>query len=406
MNQLINASAHKTGIESGSVHAVITSPPYWGLRKYAGDQGIEWESVAYAPMAGLPEIEIPAMQCGLGEEPTPEAYIGHLILVMREMWRVLRSDGTAWVNLGDSYNGSGGPGSQYDNKASNGMKGTFTKYTNANKKQEHLKPKDIVMIPARFALAAQADGWYLRSDIIWSKPNPMPESVTDRPTKAHEYIYLLAKSQSYFYDAEAIKEPSGGHNGLAASFKRETKEQLIPKQTNIQHRIDRDDRVDTGSRNKRSVWNVATQSYSGSHFATWPEKLAEVMVLASTSAHGSCSKCGSPWERIMEKVGEAQQRWAKGASVIDAAYNGQVGESSVLKTGNVAIRQTVGWQPTCTCNADTVPATVLDCFNGSGTTGRVANRLGRKYIGVDISDEYLTKLAPERLSNIQYQMSL
>ena len=174
MNRLINASAHKTGIESGSIHAVITSPPYWGLRKYAGEQGIEWDAVTYAPMAGLPEIEIPAMRCGLGEEPTPESYIGHLILVMREMWRVLSDDGTAWVNLGDSYNGSGGAGGDY---SEDGLKFGQPKYP--GRRISGLKPKDLVMIPARFALAAQADGRYLRSDIIWSKPNPMPESVTD-----------------------------------------------------------------------------------------------------------------------------------------------------------------------------------------------------------------------------------
>lgn len=335
MYQFIRASAHATGLPEKSVHAVITSPPYWGLRKYAGEQGIAWDEVGYAPMAGLPQITIPAMRCGLGEEPTPEAYIGHLILVMREMWRVLRDDATCWVNLGDSYAGSWGNyggqnrgqgkqrqivnGSLVGSKAYEGKEQWRPPTSNGT---PGLKPKDLVQIPARFALAAQADGWWVRSDIIWAKPNPMPESVTDRPTKAHEYIYLLAKSPRYFYDGEAIKEPSTGQIGAAASFKRETKDCLIPGQSAIQHRTDRDDNYDTGTRNKRSVWSVPTSPYHGSHFAVWPEALVEPMVLAATSARGVCPQCGAPWRRVMEKVGEIRTRWKEGAAVVDAQWGG------------------------------------------------------------------------------------
>ena len=268
MIRLIQASAHNTGLPDQSVHMIATSPPYWGLRAYAGEQRIDWPGVLYSPMPGLPMLSIPAQTCGLGEETTPEAYIGHLILVMREMWRVLRNDGTCWVNLGDSYNGSGGAGGDY---GPGGIKEGQPKYKGRD--AGTLKPKDLCLIPARFALAAQADGWWLRSDIIWAKPNPMPESVTDRPTKAHEYIYLLAKSQRYFFDAEAVKEP--------------VTDTTIQR---LQQDIDRQNgsgRAHGGAktngpikaagyvsgRNRRTVWAIATRPYSGAHFATWPPDL-------------------------------------------------------------------------------------------------------------------------------------
>lgn len=452
MYQFIRASAHATGLPEKSVHAVITSPPYWGLRKYAGDQGIMWDAVSYAPMAGLPQITIPAMQCGLGEEPTPEAYIGHLILVMREMWRVLRDDATCWVNLGDSYAGSWGNyggqnrgqgkqrqivnGSLVGSKAYEGKEQWRPPTSNG---PPGLKPKDLVQIPARFALAAQADGWWVRSDIIWAKPNPMPESVTDRPTKAHEYIYLLAKSPRYFYDNEAIKEPlkessiqrisqptfgeqTGGEkdygaNGVNSNRSMRRTLENFAASNGVRFGGNKADgygtRLASGNEwqatsgaNKRSVWNVPTSPYHGAHFATWPEALVETMVLASTSARGVCPQCGAPWKRVMEKIGEIRQRWKEGAAVVDAQWGGGVGASSVIATGNVAVRQTVGWKPTCQCSVeDVVPATVLDPFNGSGTTGRVANRLGRAYIGVDVAEEYLTDLSAKRMENIQYEMS-
>lgn len=421
MNRLINASAHDTGIEDGSVHCILTSPPYLGLRKYQGNQGVMWQSVTYAPMAGLPTITIPAMQCDLGMEPTPEAYIGHLMLVMREMWRVLRDDGVCWVNLGDSYNGSGGAGGDY---GEGGLKFGQPKYP--GRRIDGLKPKDLCMIPARFALAAQADGWYLRSDIIWAKPNPMPESVTDRPTKAHEYIYLLTKSPKYFYDAEAIKEPlkDVSVQRLGRGVSNENKaidgypgRHRIPFTKHAQNVKFGGNKAEgygtrlhsgnewnpTGGANKRSVWTVATQNYSGSHFATWPEKLCEPMILAGTSAKGVCPKCGAQHERITEKGSVSYQD--TGNRKRADALGAETSPTSVFRTGEIREILTTGWQPTCTCDAgEPIPATVLDPFNGSGTSGRVANRLGRNYIGVDISNEYLTELSPERLSNIQTQM--
>lgn len=287
-----------------------------------------------------------------------------------------------------------------------------------------IKRKDDTLVPYRFALAVQADGWHLRSGMPWLKRNAMPESATDRPTTTIEYVYLLAKSQSYYFDAEAIKQPSTGQTGKAASFKRVTKEKLIPGQSATQHRNDRDDNEcgESGRLFRSSdlffkTWQgaimadetpialvVNTNGYSGAHFATFPEKLVDPMILAGTSAHGVCSECGAPWVRAVEKIGGSwEERKAAGAPM-RYGMNNNKGEA-ITNYGN-SQSQTTGWRPSCKCEHNQpVPATVLDCFNGSGTTGRVANRLGRAYIGVDVAEEYLTDLSAKRMENIQYEMS-
>lgn len=391
--QLIRTSAHDTGLSANTVDAVVTSPPYFGLRAYAGEQGIEWPAVEYSPMPGLPPLCIPAIRCELGLEPTPEMYIGHLILVMREMWRVLKPHGTAWVNLGDSYNGSGGAGGDY---GVGGLKEGQPKYP--GRKVSALKGKDLIGIPWRFAFAAQADGWWLRSDCIWQKLNPMPESVTDRPTKAHEYIFLLAKSEKYFYDADAVKENA-------------TSEAKVCGRKNDTSRNDSDRtgiiRGDGVSRNRRSVWTVATSPYSGAHFACWPQDLVEPMIKASTSAHGVCGVCGMPWERVVERESLKRNDLPKNHPAYRPGFytNGKAGDPQSPGPGQAfSTSITTGWQPTCTCSAEPVPATVLDPFSGSGTTGRVALKLGRDYIGCDVSEQYLTELAPERMSKIQMEL--
>jgi DNA modification methylase len=363
-------------------------------------------------MPGLPALSIPAMTCGLGEESTPEAYIGHLILVMREMWRVLRDDGTCWVNLGDSYAAS--PGQRKDTDAAgakqqsnNGSVGAPSRHVST------LKPKDLCLIPARFALAAQADGWYIRNDIIWAKPNPMPESVTDRCTKAHEYVWLMAKSQRYFYDAEAVKEQSVDPEGSAKRY--ESAFNVGEKETNGQGRPNGGSntagmKVFSGTRNRRTVWNVSVASFSGAHFATWPPKLVEPMILAGTSARGVCPACGSPWERVTENGltahdGETDSAYEKGTSANRLALLRQAARERGEEY--TSAKQTTGWRATCECPpADPIPATVLDPFNGSGTSGTVALDLGRAYIGVDISKEYVTELAEERIGGTQIGFGL
>jgi DNA modification methylase len=235
-----------------SVHCVVTSPPYFGLRDYGhGDQ--------------------------IGLEETPEQYVAEMVSVFREVRRVLRDDGTVWLNLGDSYAsawGSGGRRNQIGNPSRTGRSDTVT--------GTGLKEKDLMGIPWRVAFALQSDGWYLRQDIIWHKPNPMPESVTDRCTKAHEYIFLLTKKPRYYYDAEAVKEPAnnwGSRNRINGKYHNEG--------TGIQPHsgLENGDFSETG-RNRRSVWTVATQPYSGAHFATFPRELVRPCILAGCPVGG------------------------------------------------------------------------------------------------------------------------
>jgi DNA modification methylase len=219
----------------------------------------------------------------IGLEPTPAAYVARLVEVFEECRRVLRDDGTLWLNLGDSYSSIGHPKS-HSGFGSTGLAG--------GKAQEHspvrrendassigLKHKDLVGIPWRVAFALQDAGWYLRSDIIWAKPNPMPESVTDRPTKAHEYMFLLTKRERYFYDAEAIRETGGNgwHGGDFKDFRKAT----------IHADIGKPDRLETAGRNKRSVWTIATEPYREAHFATFPTKLVEPCILAGCPVGGT-----------------------------------------------------------------------------------------------------------------------
>jgi DNA modification methylase len=243
-----------------SVNCCVTSPPYYGLRDY----GVEGQ---------------------IGLEKTPEEYVAKLVAVFREVKLVLRKDGTLWLNLGDSY-AAGGSGGYSD-------KSTLLGFTNAHTKGRlmdatpiqrkvppGLKPKDLIGIPWRVAFALQADGWYLRSDIIWAKPNPMPESVTDRPTKAHEYLFLLAKRERYYYDVEAVKEASlhpGAVHVSKANQKMCDMSGIVP-----QHDI-----VARETRNRRSVWNIVTQPFKGAHFAVMPEKLVEPCILAGCPEGGT-----------------------------------------------------------------------------------------------------------------------
>ena len=242
-------------LEAGSVRTCITSPPYFGLRDYGHDGQI-------------------------GLEQTPDDYVNELVEVFREVRRVLSDDGTLWLNLGDSY--AGGGGGNYNKTGVSQAGGQHI--TNVRNRPEWLenagvKPKDLMGIPWRVAFALQADGWYLRSDIIWHKPNPMPESVTDRPTKSHEYLFLLTKSPRYYYDHEAIKEPS-----VTGAW-----DAMPPiggvKQTegNENHTYSGNTPASDGKRNKRDVWTINTKPFKGAHFAVMPEALVEPCVLAGSA---------------------------------------------------------------------------------------------------------------------------
>jgi DNA modification methylase len=307
-------------LPDSSVRTCVTSPPYWGLRDY-----------------GVPGQ--------LGLEATPDEFVVNLVAVFREVRRVLADDGTLWMNLGDSYlaqQGLGFNGNKRLDLANRSIK---------VKRPVGVKPKDLVGIPWMVAFALRADGWYLRSDIIWSKPNPMPESIKDRPTKAHEYIFLLSKSSRYYYDADAIAEAASeamlsqmeqGYNGLGlkdyegagvqnpSSVKARSKVQQQKGWNNDRNDGGVSDIAPRGfGRNKRTVWHVATQPYPEAHFATYPEKLIEPCILAGS----------------------------------------QIGD------------------------------TVLDPFNGSGTTGVVAIRHQRNYVGVELNPEYIA-LAERRIASV------
>lgn len=384
------------GLPAASVHCVVTSPPYFGLRDY-----------------GAPG------QIGL--EPTPAEYVAKLVQVFREVRRVLRDDGTVWLNLGDSYNGSGGAGGDY---GPGGLKEGQPRYP--GRRIDILKPKDLIGIPWRVAFALQADGWWLRSDIIWAKPNPMPESVTDRPTKAHEYLFLLAKRERYFYDAEAIKEPAVtddmrrpyGSQGAWQMDGRPVEQRPNGKPRTAGNKTHKyvaeyeqsdseEHRTKAGllkvadvpwySRNRRSVWTIATKPYSEAHFATYPVDLVEPCIKAGTSAHGCCEACGAPWVRVVERTDEIDQsakssRFDKGKTGVNG--NGRVQE------GDRYVKRPTGWEPSCSCGAATVPCTVLDPFNGSGTTGVAAIGLGRQYIGIELNPEYI-EMAHRRIGKTQ-----
>lgn len=248
-------------IEPGSVQTCVTSPPYFGLRDY----GVDGQ---------------------LGLEQTPEQYVAAMVEVFRAVRDALVDDGTLWLNIGDSY--AGGGGGNYSKGTRNNSGQNITNVRNRGEWLDNagLKPKDLIGIPWMLAFALRADGWYLRQDIIWNKPNPMPESVRDRCTKAHEYVFLLSKSERYYYDhIAAMEDAVGDQSGKAASFKREgsKREQTIPGQGYGTHRPCREDVAYNGTkRNRRSVWTVATRPYKGAHFATFPPSLIEPCILAGS----------------------------------------------------------------------------------------------------------------------------
>jgi DNA modification methylase len=376
-----------TELPAGSVQTCVTSPPYFGLRDYGHDGQI-------------------------GLEPTPDEFVTALVGVFREVRRVLRDDGTVWLNLGDSYNNravnrpsshQAGLGFESDHLGTSWRDHAANGRARMSISDGDLKEKDLLGIPWLVAFALRADGWYLRSDIIWAKPNPMPESVTDRPTKAHEYLFLLSKSPRYWYDADAIRENDGGlpsGNGFVRDHR------LTYQNADGTGRGNEDEWTPGGGRNKRSVWTVATQPYPGAHFATFPPKLIEPCILAG-SPERACSVCGAPWTRIVERTGwpdpeqtedDQGRRKASGDVATDTQRRKQLSGArhAAFKAANPD--RTVGWEPSCAHDAPAVPGTVLDPFAGAGTTGMVALRHGRSFIGIELSPEY-ARQARERIIN-------
>jgi DNA modification methylase len=351
-------------IASASIHCCVTSPPYFGLRDY-GLPPAAWPACEFAPMPGLPAIAVPAMECCLGLEPDPNAFVAHMVLVFREVHRVLRDDGVLWLNLGDSYAGSWGAQSREHagKHAPNVFAISANQIVAAQRKASGtgsipagsgLKAKDLMGIPWRVAFALQADGWYLRQDVVWSKPNPMPESITDRCTKAHEFVFMLTKSPSYYCDMAAIAEPVAVATvaRLAQNVDAQAGSDRVPGKTNGPMRAvsrsgnkERKSGAERGcpegsrsnvcssvpwegdTRNKRSVWAITTQPFSEAHFATMPPELA-----------ATCIKAGCP-----------------------------------------------------------AGGTVLDPFGGAGTTGLVADGLQREAVLIELNPEYI-EIARRRIA--------
>lgn len=339
----------------------------------------------------------------IGLEESPADYVEKLVDVFREVRRVLRDDGTVWLNLGDSYASAGGARGY---GSSDGEVGRGDGVAELRQPPNGYKAKDLMLIPARVAIALVEDGWWLRSDVIWHKPNAMPSSVTDRPTSAHEHVFLLAKSERYFYDQDAIREPhtmdTNGRNNPALRSEREGTR-------NVGGRTDGFTKLPSRpadyyghelGRNKRDVWTIPSQPYADSHFATFPTKLVEPALLAG-SPDKACGQCGAPIRRVTERVDMGWDGARYGERAVAAAGFGITGSfaGSTLGSSNGRLtgkRRTTGWQPSCDHDTGTKPALVLDPFAGSGTVGVVCSWYGRDFIGIELSPEYV-KLAERRI---------
>lgn len=357
-----------------SVHAWITSPPYWALRDYG--------------VAGQ-----------LGLEATPEEYIERMVEVFREARRVLRRDGVLFLNLGDCYANDAKWGGATGGKHAKALHGDTG--IGRRRKTSGLKPKELVGMPWRIALALQADGWWLRTDLVWHKPNVQPEAVEDRPTRDHEYIFMLTRAEHYFCDMEAVRQPvtGGAHPRGSGLHKKARQEELVGgtrQNASISEAI-------TGlvtARNLRTVWSIQTAANGAAeHFATYPEELPALCIRMATSEVGCCRACGAPVRRLLEKV-----RLKDGRPVEDLpAMRDQSLErpDSGQGFGHWRItteRRTIGWGFGCGCFAGApVPCTVGDFFSGTATTGAAALKLGRNYRGIELNPKY-QKLSLRRLA--------
>jgi DNA modification methylase len=534
-----DALAELRKMQSDSVHCVISSPPYWGLRDYGIDPSIwggdpdcahdfadEKTLRRVSTTAGLEELgerhrgggkkyagaksfEIvrgSCLRCGawrgaLGLEPTPDMFVDHLVEVFEEVRRVLRPDGTAWLNLGDSYasateRGNGGDGTStltgsgsYQNEAPRprawarrpergenaatgrgrtraerdpAHAGKNTAIVGSNRAQRGdgnngvsfgpmiqpnrlpiagLKPKDLVGVPWMAAFALRRAGWWLRQDIVWAKPNPMPESTEDSCTKAHEYVFLLTKSARYFYDADAIAEPASENTNPRGT--KTSSPKSLPDDGFVKNNSRFREQMYglTATRNKRSVWTVVTQPFPEAHFATFPPALIEPCVMAGTSERGCCPTCQAPWERVTAKIDSGRTQKMPDGMATHAGDHGTIHKGGREKgaSGNPVLETvTLGWWPTCGCDGlgdlppypkkpgraevgdeavyqaelriwlracdvinqkrrqmcdamkdtRTVPAIVLDPFGGAGTTGLVADRLQRDAVLIEMNPGY------------------
>ena len=355
-------------------HTVVTSPPYWSLRDYFDDDQ-------------------------LGQESTPEEYVENVVSIMREVKRTLRKDGTVWFNIGDSYNNSSGfcrATEGWDRKGRD--KGSADKKAI---KHKTIKTKDLMGMPWSVAFALRDDGWYLRCDIVWEKENPMPDGAKDRPTRGHEYIFLLSKSPQYFYDYYRVLEDTEYHpegiQGFGANDQKGTFR--MDQERTFRH---------YGKRNKRAVWRCSVSTYRGGHFATYSPKLITPCIQASTSEKGCCLKCGTPWEREFDKIEVDRPAPPSGygkkhqvEDLMDIFVSDHDLDNSETHPQTVKSLELIdkGWNKNCKCDTEeTTNCLVLDPFNGTGTTGEVSLQHHQRYVGIELNKEYL-EIAKKRLEN-------
>lgn len=365
-------------------------------------------------MPGLPSVTVDEWDGCLGLEPDPFSYVGHLVAVFREVWRVLREDGIAFVVLGDSYAQSGLLGLRRSGDHPRGCTCAYCKMDNLPRQVPHgLKQKDLIGIPHRLAFALQADGWYLRNDIVWAKAisycpdysgSVMPESVTDRFVRSHEYVFLLAKSRQYFFDQEAVKEQSVMKPQRRLAQRDSERDKAMRQDRVCNYRLRDEVEQEYSSRNPRDVWAINPKPYPKAHYAVFPPALVTPMVLSSTSERGQCP-CGTPWRRVVERELVNTEGWGKATK----DHHGSIqGSDAVIRNeqgrAGDSLSRTISWQPQCSHDADPVPQLILDPFCGTATTGLVATRHNRSFIGLDLSHSYLSTLARERLSSVQRKL--
>jgi DNA modification methylase len=426
--QLYQADARSIPMSDQSAHCVVTSPPYFGLRVYKDND-----------------------DRGIGLESTVEDYIGNLVDVFREVRRVLRDDGVAWLNLGDSYGQNTGAGFNGNKRLDAANRDTA--FTNPS------GPGNRIGIPDRVVLALQADGWVWRDTIIWAKKSAMPESLAGwrwercrvkvgaladrthetnhrdysshlsdtpsnewadcpgcpkcadndglvlrkgswRTTQAHEYIYMLTKGMCYYADGEAVKTAAihAGRLVKATGNGAKNSGHINKTADGFTHH----DTLVGSAANRRSVWNdISPEPYGGAHFATFPSDLPRICIQASTSERGCCSECGSQWARVVNdspSIPRPGSGWTAGDGTLlnDGDRPGSYEKPPI---------ETLCWRPTCNHDAPAIPATVLDPFSGTATTCRAAQKLGRRAVGVDISESYLEQ-AVRRLSTVMLPMGI
>ncbi len=366
-----------------SIDCVMTSPPYWALRDYG--------------VAGQ-----------LGLEPTVDEFITKLCDIFDEVQRVLKKSGTCWVNIGDTYGGTGSKGDYVDPKYPNGRTGQRVALN------QSMPSKCLVGVPERFSLEMRRRGWILRNTIIWHKPNPMPSSASDRFTVDFDYVYFFVKSQKYWFEQQRerhirpdvngkpvgmtkTREGSSFNQGMAS--KKGGFHDYVAKQGNIRE-------YNPLGRSMRAVWRIATQPFPEAHFATYPEKLCETPIKSGCPQY-ICVKCGIAREKIIESTVSFESGSGKSGNVPKGKHQDSEEANSGsydIRMGPIKKETFKGWS-SCGCNAGFRPGIVLDPFFGSGTTGLVAKKLGRNYIGIELSNEYIL-IANKRLSAWQGQRTL